>query len=262
MSNQKIIFADAHCHLYPPFFSKKSIPEIVQRARSNNVEIIINSILSPHHFEFGVFLTKNYGTHLTIGMQPTEVEEENFKKIEEFLLKNSEFIVAIGEIGLDYYWVKEEEKRKEQKVFFRRLIELANKNNKPIVIHSRAAETDAINILESYNLENVLMHCFTGTENEIERVVDNGWFVTVPTSLVYRKNFQKILSLIPETQLMFETDSPYHSLRKGEKNEPSAIAISTKKAAELIKVDVKKLADITTENVSNFYRIKTVKEES
>ncbi|UJG43524.1 MAG: TatD family hydrolase [Candidatus Heimdallarchaeum endolithica] len=262
MSDQELIFADAHCHLYPPFFSKKDINGVIQRAKSKNVLIIVNSILNPNHFEFGLSLTKNQVVYLSIGMQPTEVEEEKFKKIEEFLLNNLEFVVAIGEIGLDYYWVKEEEKRKEQKLFFKRLIELAEEKNKPIVIHSRAAETDAIDIIESYNLKNVLMHCFTGTENEIKQVVDNGWFITVPTSLVYRKNFQKILSLIPERQLMFETDSPYHSLKKGEKNEPAAISISAKKAAMLKGIDTKKLADITTENVANFYGIRIIKENS
>ena len=250
-----ITLADAHCHLLPPWFKYNQIEEIIRRARSKNVKIIINSAVSADNYEFGLRTTEFPGVHLSLGLGPSSVSEKDFNTFTKYFRTNKDKIVAVGEIGLDYHWTKESSKQEKQRINLHKLIQFALDNEKPIVIHSRKAEKDAIEILQEMNAKDVLMHCFDGTDEQVKQIVEEGWFISVPTSAVYRKNYKRKIDLIPSKNLMFETDSPFHSLEKGKNNEPSEISILCKHAANQKQVKKEELARITTENVCNFYRI-------
>ncbi len=253
--DSKSSYADAHCHLVPEWYTKDDISEITVKAKENGVKIIINSAIDPAHYKFGLETTKHDSIFLSIGVEPTKVSDERIHEFKEFFNSNKEKIVAIGEIGLDFHWVKEPEKRTKQETHFNSLIDFAIINEKPIVVHSRGAETRAIEILKQKGVEDVLMHCFEGTEEQAREISTLSWYVTVPTSTIYRKNFQKILKSVSIDSLMLETDSPFHSLEKGQQNTPSSIPTLCRHAARILEIDEQDLAEITFNNTKTFYRI-------
>ena len=248
-------YADAHCHLIPEWFTLEEISKIAKKAQQSGIKTIINCILKPEDYSFGLKTIKNRGIYLTTGTEITDYTKEKIQNLKEFFVNNQENIVAIGEIGLDFYWVKEEENRSNQEKYFKKLIQFSAAHDKPIVVHSRGAESKAIEVLKSVGAEDVLMHCFEGTAEQIKDVMRMQWYISVPSSVIYRKNFQKILQLVSLDNLMFETDSPYHSLEKGEKNSPLSIPTVCRHAARMLEVEEKELVYITTKNVKDFYRL-------
>lgn len=250
-----VIYADAHCHLVPDWFEIEEVEKIVSNANQVGVKIIVNSVLDSKNYDFGLKTLNNKGVFLTIGIEITKITKSLVDELKGFFQQNEGNIIAIGEIGLDFHWIKEVEKQKKQEHFFKELISFSQNSDKPIVIHSRGAESRAIKILKESGAEDVLMHCFGGTSEQVKEIMAMDWYITVPTSTVYRKNFQKIIQAVSLDNLMFETDSPFHSLKKGEKNNPSSIPILCKHAAKLLEVNEKELARITTKNTCDFYRI-------
>ncbi|NPD89265.1 MAG: TatD family hydrolase [Asgard group archaeon] len=248
-------YADTHCHLVPDWFTLEEISKIAIKAQQSGIKTIINSVLKSENYSFGLKTIKNKGIHLTIGTEITDNSQESIQMLKEFYTSNQESIVAIGEIGLDFYWVKEEEKRSDQEKYFKQLIQFSIAHDIPIVVHSRGAESKAIEILKATGAENVLMHCFEGTAEQINDVMRRAWYISVPTSTVYRKNFQKVLQLVSLDNLMFETDSPFHSLEKEENNTPLSIPTLCRNGARILEVEEKELAYITTKNVKDFYRL-------
>ncbi len=251
----EIIYADGHCHLVPEWFEYDEVVKLAGKAVASGVKYIINSAIESKYYDFGLKTKELPGVFLSVGLDTSKVTKESVEELKNFHLENVDNTVAIGEIGLDFHWVKEEVKRKEQEMFFRELISFAMEIDKPLVIHSRSAEKQAIDILKEMGAEEVLMHCFGGTEEQAKEIARLSWYVTVPTSAVYRKNFQNILKTVALDSLMFETDSPFHSLEKGEKNDPSSIPILCRKAANMLEIEEKDLAYITTKNVKDFYRL-------
>ena len=253
--DSNIVYADSHCHLVPEWFTMEEIEGIYQRSKTNKVEIIINSATDPDHYEFGLKTTKYSGIYLTIGIEPTKITNKRVNDFTNFFNNYETEIIAIGEIGLDFHWIKEEEKQKEQEKHFNFLIDFAQEHDKPIVIHSRGAESRVIELLKEKGAEDVLMHCFGGTEEQAREISTLSWYVSVPTSTIYRKSFQSILKSVSLDSLMFETDSPFHSLEKDEKNDPSSIPTLCRHAARILELEEKDLASIVYQNTRTFYRI-------
>jgi TatD DNase family protein len=163
---------------------------------------------------------------------------ESFDIDEELLWieKNKNECVAIGEIGLDYNYeeIRNSEKLKDkQKDVFRKILELAKKIDKPVIIHSRKAESDAIQILEEIKIKKVVMHCFSGKKSLIKRCIDNGWFLSIPAKITRLEHFKMVVEMTPIQQLLTETDSPLLSPVAGERNEPSNVLITIKEIAKI-----------------------------
>lgn len=123
------------------------------------------------------------------------------------------------------------------------MIDLAEKISKPIIIHSRKAESDCIEILQSSKLKKIIMHCFCGRKNLVKKIIDNGWFLTAPTSIVRSTQFQENAKLCPITQLFCETDAPYLSPFKESKNEPAFIIQSYKKIAAIKNMELNEVVN-------------------
>ena len=253
--NTEIIYADGHCHLIPEWFNYDEVVEVTRKALACGVRYIVNSVTDSNYYDFSLKTGKLTGIFLAVGLDIPKITEESVQKLKNFHLENLDNTVAIGEIGLDFHWVKEQEKRQQQETLFRELIGFAMEIDKPLVIHSRAAEEKTIRILKEMGAEEVLMHCFGGTEEQAKEISRMSWYISVPTSAVKRKNFQKILNAVAFDSLMFETDSPFHSLEKDTKNDPSNIPVLCRYAAKQLEVEERDLAYITTKNVKDFYRI-------
>jgi len=157
---------------------------------------------------------------------------------------------------LDYHWDKNNVN--EQKKLFEKMISLAEKLNKAIIVHSRKAEGDVISMLQSSKLKKIIMHCFTGKKPLVKKIIDDGWFLTAPTSIVRSTQFQENAKLVPITQLFCETDAPYLTpfkdarnlssqisapIEMGKRNEPAFVIEAYKKLAEIKGMELKEVVN-------------------
>jgi len=248
---------DIHCHLNQELF-KKDLDDVIKRAKKVGVKAIIVSGTNPlankevlEMAKIDPIIKVSFGLHPIDALGLSEGEtgivksegkvdlEEEFKFIEE----NKDKIVAIGEIGLDYYWDKDH--HDEQKEVFRKVLQLAIKLNKPVVIHTWAAEEEALNILEEEvkGKVPVVLHCFGGRKSLVSRAIELGYYFSVPPSTVRTGNFNTKIKKIPIKQLLTETDAPWQGHLKGERNEPAYVLETVKKIAEIKEISVEKAAE-------------------
>ena len=198
---------------------------------------------------------KYNNVYAAIGFIPTEWKKWTTSSIAnlEELLKKSSKIVAIGEIGLDYYWEKEENVKKIQKLMFISQIELANKYDLPISIHSRDSIQDTYDILKKYPCVNKgIMHCYSGSIEMSKEFIKLGYKIAFGGVLTF-KNAIEIKRILKQTDLknvVLETDAPYLSPvpHRGKVNEPKFILDTAKFAANLLKINLEEFANITYQN--------------
>ena len=247
---------DSHAHLLPDFLNHQNIEIIIERARTNGLGAIINSAIEFSHFEYALILEKKYREFLytTLGFSPSWVKKLIFKKMFNYI-RDCTSLVAVGEVGLDFHWIQDNNWQQKQREFFLKFIELANEKEKPLVIHSRKAESECIDLLEQQAQVPVLMHCFAGTLDEAKRIIDSGWLISIPTAVVNRKQHRKLARALPLENIVVETDSPFLSPIQGEKNEPSNIKYAINEIAVLKETTFHEIDDITTQNAKKFYQI-------
>jgi TatD DNase family protein len=168
--------------------------------------------------------------------------------------KYSNDIVAVGEVGLDYHWVKDPRARKAQEPIFSRFIDTAIDLKLPIVIHSRKAELHATEMLESQFSGDVLMHCFDGSPDVAKRVAENGWFITLPANFGKYRNRVRAAEILPLKQILLETDGPYLSPTQ-KRNEPANIRYGYESLSKILDIPIETIAETITANAKRFYRL-------
>ena len=228
---------DTHCHL-----SKKDYNNLDEVIKNIDGIIIISGCDDKTNREVIEIVNKYETVYGTLGIHPEEIDkltDNSFEFIERNL--NNPKIVAIGEIGLDYYWNKEN-KQEQQKVF-RKQLEIAKNYNLPVVVHSRDAIEDTYNILKDYKLKGDI-HCF-GSSLEF---ADN---LNTP----YGIKSKEVVKNISLDSILLETDSPYLSPEpfRGKKNEPKNVEYVAKKIAELKNISFEEVVDITTSNAKSLF---------
>ncbi|MFW9778927.1 MAG: TatD family hydrolase [Candidatus Heimdallarchaeota archaeon] len=245
---------DAHAHLLPDFVD--NVEELVQSARAAGLQAVINSAIEPDHYSYANNLAREHGGFIysTLGFSPSHIKSIDFD-VAYSHIKNNSSLVAIGEVGLDYYWIKDTYWQNKEQLVFQRFIELANERQKPLVIHSRKAETDCIDILEKHAAVPVLMHCFSGTIDDVKRCLDSGWLLSIPTAVVNRKKHRRIARKVPLESLVVETDTPFLSPIKGERNQPANIRYAIQEVAQLKDSSFEDVRRHTTKNAKEFYRL-------
>lgn len=199
------------------------------------------------------FAKKFSNVRASFGLYPIEglgLSEKEFQKELDFIEENKDKIIAIGEVGID---LKESEDLETQKKNFVKIIYLAKKLDKPLIVHSRKAEKEVIEILENEKCKKVVMHCFSGKFSLVKRVVENGWSLTIPTCVVRSEQFQKIAKEIPIENLFCETDSPYLHPFGERNNEPKNVIESYKKIAELKNLSLKEVEKKIEENFERLF---------
>ena len=187
-------------------------------------------------------------TGLTRQIEPIDLDKEF-----EFMKKNKKDIVGIGEVGLDYKWSTEESEQKKQRENLQRLIDFTEKLKKPIVIHSRRAEKDCVDILESSNLKKVQLHCFEGNKKLIKRAADLGYYFSIPAHVTRLEHFQMMSQIVDIKQLLTETDAPWLSPVPRTLNEPANVVGSVKIIADLKKIPVKEARDQIWKNAQKLF---------
>lgn len=198
---------------------------------------------------------KYHEVYASIGIIPTEYKQYNDDSINNLrkLMDKSNKIVAIGEIGLDYYWEKEESVRTLQKKIFIEQIELANELNLPISIHCRDAYKDTLDILKEHTcIKKGIMHCFSGSLESAKEFIKLGYLIAFGGVLTFKNSIKtkEVLQNIDLKDVVFETDAPYLAPTpfRGKINIPSYIVETVKYASSLLNCPKETLEDITYKN--------------
>tara|TARA_Y100000310_G_C20684209_1_gene817958 strand:+ start:724 stop:1467 length:744 start_codon:yes stop_codon:yes gene_type:complete len=245
------MLVDVHTHLDFPEF-KKDLDEVILRAKSLGFVTLITNGTDPKSNREIIELSKVYDiVKPALGMYPStsiELSDEEIKKELDFIEKTKP--IAIGEVGLDNYRVKNLKKQKE---VLTKIVKLAIKLDIPLIVHSRKAEEETINLLENLNAKKVVMHCFSGNSNLTERAAKNGWMFSVPAIVIKSKTYRKLAKRVPLNQILTETDSPFLSPVEGERNEPSNIKKAIKKIAELKEITSEELEKIIYANFQRMF---------
>lgn len=253
---------DNHAHLDDEKFNEdreKMIEEIHKELKG-----FISAGYSLEGSKKAIELSNKYDfIYATCGISPNDIpqtEEELWimlSQIEDFA-KNNNKVVAIGEIGLDYYWEKDEKRRELQRKAFIKQIELANKLELPIVIHTREAVMDTLQILKENKVENKgVFHCCPLNRELVKEGLKLGFYISFagPVTFKNSKNANEIVTMVPNDRMLIETDSPYLSPEpfRGRRNDPRNVKYIAQKIADIKGLKLEDVANITYENVKKIY---------
>ncbi len=246
---------DAHCHVYKPWV-KKPI-EVLSRAKEKGLSFVVSSSDMPEEFPRIMALQKHFPDflHATYGFGPSRVGQLDHDEAFQDAERHLEDYIALGEIGLDYHWVKEDSLRKLQRKIFIQWLEFANEHDKPVVIHSRKAEMHCVDILIRHADVPVMMHSFAANPELATKAWNEGFFISIPTSVVERKVYRRIVRTLPLEAFIVETDAPWMSPVKGQKNEPMYVKFAINEIAKLKDVDPHDVEKSTDKNARSFYRL-------
>jgi len=250
---------DAHCHLEQEDYDSDRAAVI--RECKQKLKAVITCCADPRDWDITKLLIEEYRgfVYAIAGIHPEfikDISKEEINKFIEVIKKEAKAgnIKAIGEIGLDYYWIKETTLRERQKGLFVRFIELAKELNLPIVVHSRDAVFECIEILEDNGMKNkkVLMHLM-GDKTLVGKIASNGWMISVGPGILKSKETRKVARDCPLTHLMLETDSPWFGF--GNRGMPLNVFRAAEKTAETKKISVEEVEKQTDKNTISFFNL-------
>ena len=252
---------DTHCHLNDETLFK-DLDNVISRAKNAGVEKMVVVGWDEASSKLAIEIAERYNfIYAVIGFHPENVFDINDETLYKVLnLYNNPKVVGIGEIGLDYHWTKEPEKREIQKQFFIKQIEFANKVGLPISIHSREAFEDTLKILKEHKpLHGGVMHCYSGSVQNINDIINLNLHIGLdgPVTFSNAKTPKEVAAEVPLEKLVVETDCPYlspHPLR-GTVNEPANISLIVDEIAKIRQMSKKHLLDILYKNSCELFKL-------
>lgn len=243
------MFVDTHLHIGENFGVNPDL--YISNALDNDVKLLIASFCEKDDIMLSTKFVEKYNyLYASIGYHPevaNNIVEKDFE-ILEALVKNNKKIVAIGEIGLDYYWNKDN-KAKQIEVF-RRQLEIAERLNVPVVIHSRDSIGETYEILKNYKVRGVI-HCFSGSLEMAKRFINLGFLLGIGGVVTFKNSkLYNVIENVGLESIVLETDSPYLSPEpnRGKTNESSNIPLIARRIAEIKNISLEEVRDITTKN--------------
>ena len=252
---------ETHAHYDDEKFDPDRVELLSQLLRENNIGKIVNVGATFKGCKESIALAEKYDdVYAAIGIHPEEIDEINDEVI-EWLRQNSSNpkVVAIGEIGLDYYWVKEEEQRAKQRLWFNKQMDLAKKLEMPVIIHSRDAAEDTLNTIKLYNNSHVkgIVHCYSYSKEIAMEYVKMGWYIGVGGVVTFKnaKKLVETVEAIPLESIVLETDCPYMAPvpHRGERNSSIFLSHVAEKIAEIKNISVAEVENVTYQNALNIY---------
>lgn len=245
---------DTHCHISLSDYD--NIDELILKIKSSGVnKIIVNGCDLASNIEVLSLIKKYDIVYGALGLHPTELSSDNDMCI-DFISShcNDDKIVAIGEIGLDYHY--DDYDKNMQIKYFRKQLEIANKFNLPVIVHTRDSIQDSYDILSEYNLSGSI-HCFGGSLEMAREFIKLGYFLGVGGVVTYKnaKNIINVLDNISLDSILLETDAPYLSPEpyRGQKNDSSNILVIANKIAEIKGVNIEEVVKITSRNAASLF---------
>jgi TatD DNase family protein len=252
------MLVDSHCHLNFPDF-KEDLDGVISRAKAAGVGVMQTICTEMAEFDEVHGIAQRYdGIYCSVGVHPNDSGDAEIAKSEELIARtSSEKVIGIGETGLDYHY--ERSNREIQKASFIEHIKAGRATGLPVIIHTRDADEDTVNILKEEVVKGSfkgLIHCFTSSQYLAEEAVKMGFYISL-SGIISFKNAQAIrdaIKNVPMDRLLVETDAPYLAPmpHRGKRNEPSFVIHTNKVLAELKGISEKECATITTDN---FFRL-------
>jgi len=232
-------FIDSHCHLD----AFKNYDGVISKAMKAGVKAIVTSGCSGKDNMKTLEIAQKYPDYVfpVIGIAPQEaMEMSNFDPAVTFLKNNKARVVGVGEIGLDFHWGKTPEQTSRQRECFELFLEFALSEKLPLVVHSREAEKEVLEVIMKKGAEKVLLHCFSGDLSLAETAAEHGFLMSVPP--VSSRGREKIVKHVPLENLLLETDAPYLG------GEPAAVNVSARMIADIKGIDVEEVSRVTTKS--------------
>ncbi len=243
---------DTHAHIYNEYYN---IDNLVKDLVSNGVKKVINNSTNNEDAKEVIELSKKYNNFLlpAVGIHPEFANDYNLEELELIIKSNK--VYAVGEIGLDYYWVKDN--KEEQKKLFESQIKLANKYNLPIIVHTRDSIQDCLDIIKNNRCRGVI-HCFNGSYEMAKEFIKCGFKLGIGGVLTFKNSkLYQLIEKIDLKDIVLETDSPYLTPEpnRGKQNNPSNVYFVAKRISEIKNISVEKVIDQTTENACQIFDI-------
>lgn len=254
------MFVDTHTHIEKDFF--EDVDKVIKDAFNNNVKIIILNGHCEASFKEVINIAKKHNNvYVALGYHPSDIDifnDYDLSILEKFL--TNEKVVALGEIGLDYYYDKSNIEK--QKDLFIKQITLAEKYNLPIIIHSRDAYNDTLNILKNNKKKTTkgVLHCYSYSYDKTANFIELGMFFGIGGVITFKnaKKLQEVVLKVPLEYILLETDAPFLAPTplRGQINESKNIPIIALKIAKIKNISIDEVAKITTNNATGLFDIK------
>ena len=241
------VLVDTHAHLDFPQY-KKDLGQVLERARQVGVEAILNVGADLASSRRSIELSREYPwVSASVGIHPHGAAQAGKKWVEELeKLAAADTVLAIGETGLDFY--RDLSPRDVQEEVFREHLQLACRVNKPVIVHTRAAHAETLQVLQEEDLPYPVgvMHCFSGDRSQAEDFLDLGFYISLAGPLTYPRSHElrDLIKYIPANRLLLETDAPYlpPQAYRSQRNEPSYIKLTYERAALALGQDLDEVA--------------------
>ena len=247
---------DTHTHLCDPLFDSDR-DNVIERARNAGVSaiVVVSETLSDVHKNLD--LASRYPNLWPAGgLYPTHLDLTETAEIKALMRKERDRFRAIGEVGLDYWAVKQDSERERQREIFHEFINLSIELDLPLNIHSRSAGRVAIDLLLKRGARRVQMHAFDGKASSALPAVEAGYFFSLPPSIIRSAQKQKLVERLPLSCLLVETDSPVLGPDPGARNEPSNVMISVDAISEIKKVSKEEVMETVLDNTNRLYGVR------
>ena len=247
------MFVDTHCHLYRSYY--EDLDDVIEQIKQSKIYRVINNGCDKNsNIEVLESVGKYDLVYGALGIHPesaNEYTQEDLDFVEEHIKDNK--IVAIGEIGLDYYWVKDN--KDKQKELFEYQLKLAEKYNVPVIIHSREATQDTIDILKKYNVKGII-HSFSGSYEVAEIYIKMGFLLGINGVITFKNcNLKDVIDRIDLSNIVLETDSPYLTPvpNRGKRNDSTKVEDIAKFIADLKGISLDELSKVINGNLSKYF---------
>ncbi|MBQ9023660.1 MAG: TatD family hydrolase [Bacilli bacterium] len=244
---------DTHCHIYNSEI--ENAEDIIRECAKNNIYMILNGIDPKSNKEVLELSSKYDNVYAAIGYDHSVVDkitDDDIKLLDEQL--NNQKVVAVGEIGLDYYWVKDN--KDTQKELFEKMLNLAEKHNLPVIVHAREAIQDTYDILKRHNVIGS-MHCYQGSKEMAKELIKLGFYIGIDGPITFKNNRKQkeMIKEIDINHILVETDSPYLSPEpfRGKKNTSLNLIYIIRKIGEELNLSEEETIKITTNNARRLY---------
>lgn len=252
---------ETHAHYDDEKFDQDRVELLSHLLRENNIGNIVNIGASFRGCKDSLKLAEEYdNVYAALGIHPEEMDDMTQENLDWIKANASNpKVVAIGEIGLDYYWVKDEEGRAKQREWFDRQLEIAKEVNLPVVIHSRDAAEDTLNTIMRYNTQENkgIVHCYSYSKEIALEYVKMGWYIGVGGVITFKngKKLVETVKAIPLESIVLETDCPYMAPEphRGSRNSSIYLSYVAEKIAELKGITVEEVERVTYENALRIY---------
>jgi len=263
------MYVDVHAHLIHPSFDGEE-DATAERAASAGLEWVIVNGLEPRSNRAVLELCERH-SHLlpALGIYPVDGIAQKLNPADwefdfpaptafdvdieiDFIDSVADRLVAIGECGLDQYWIKDQ--APEQERILRRLVEVALRHDKPLILHSRKAERRTFDILQEMGVERADFHCFGGKLKLARQIAEAGYHLSIPPVVVRAESFQRMAAKLPIECLLTETDSPYMGPDRGERNEPANIPRGVEAMAKARQISTKEMCLAVRDNFKRLFR--------